>query len=44
MTQIITAAIMGHPIEECLAKVGGDWSKIATAKRNPGEHRIYPTN
>ncbi len=27
----------GKSIEECLAKAGGDWSKIATAKRNPGE-------
>jgi len=27
----------GTSIEECLASVGGDWSKIATAKRKPGE-------
>lgn len=24
----------GTPIQDCLAKVGGDWSQIATAKRN----------
>ena len=24
----------GTPIQDCLAKVGGDWSKIATAKRD----------
>ncbi len=27
----------GTPIEVCLESIGGDWSKIATAKRNPGE-------
>ncbi len=27
----------GTSIEECLESVGGDWSKIATAKRKPGE-------
>lgn len=27
----------GTPIENCLARIGGDWSKIATAKRAPGE-------
>lgn len=27
----------GTPIDNCLARINGDWSKIATAKRAPGE-------
>lgn len=27
----------GTPIQDCLAKIGGDWSQLATAKRKPGE-------
>ena len=27
----------GTPIQTCLEQIGGDWSKIATAKRNPSE-------
>jgi N-carbamoyl-L-amino-acid hydrolase len=27
----------GTPIQSCLERIGGDWSKLTTAQRNPGE-------
>lgn len=27
----------GTPIQTCLERIGGDWSKLTSAKRNPGE-------
>jgi beta-ureidopropionase / N-carbamoyl-L-amino-acid hydrolase len=31
------ARLDGTPIQECLAQIGGDWSNIFTAKRQPNE-------
>jgi beta-ureidopropionase / N-carbamoyl-L-amino-acid hydrolase len=31
------ARLDGTPIQQCLAQIGGDWSKISTAKRQPDE-------
>lgn len=31
------ARLDGTPIQTCLAQIGGDWSQIATAQRQPGE-------
>ncbi|MCY7337766.1 MAG: Zn-dependent hydrolase [Chamaesiphon sp.] len=31
------ARLDGTPIQECLDRIGGDWSQIATAKRQPSE-------
>jgi beta-ureidopropionase / N-carbamoyl-L-amino-acid hydrolase len=31
------ARLDGTPIQECLDRIGGNWSQIATAKRQPGE-------
>ncbi|PSB42082.1 Zn-dependent hydrolase [Chamaesiphon polymorphus] len=34
---IYYARLDGTPIQECLDRIGGDWSQIATAKRKSGE-------
>jgi len=31
----------GTTIQTCLAKIGGDWSNLATAKRSPGEMTAF---
>jgi beta-ureidopropionase / N-carbamoyl-L-amino-acid hydrolase len=31
------ARLDGTPIQHCLAQIGGDWSQIATAQRQPGD-------
>lgn len=35
------ARLDGTPIQACLAQIGGDWSAIATAKRQPSEMAAF---